>query len=220
MLGKHRQFGTCLAGLILACAAGAPAQEEAAPGEKLNKVKAAFFFNFLNYTQWPDESMASEEAPLVVAFLEAPRVGAIFKDSTAERKVGRHALAIRFLDAPEGDAPLTESQAQKLKATLADCHAVYVGRSQAPRLASVLGVARHPGLMVVSDAGASAESGAAIELALDREKQRMFFRVNLEAVKTAKLKISSKLLRLAEIVRKSSSMREPASPARRIAQRD
>ena len=70
-------------------------------------------------------------------------------------------------------------------------------RSERERTAQILSNLRGRSVLTVSDIEGFAGLGGMVELFTERSKIRM--RINLEAVKAANLKISSKLLRVAEL---------------------
>jgi hypothetical protein len=85
--------------------------------------------------------------------------------------------------------------AQKAK----DCQILYVSASEEPKFRSILLVTQHDQVLTVSDSPHFVENGGMIQLNL--ENQRVTFNVNLKTVENAGLKISSKLLQIAKVVK-------------------
>ena len=82
---------------------------------------------------------------------------------------------------------------------LGKCHLLFVSASENKRLATILKILRGMPVLAIGDMPNFAHSGGIINLITVRNKVR--FEINVNAAKRAHLKFSSKLLRLAEIVR-------------------
>lgn len=146
-------------------------------------VKAAFLYNFAKFTVWPAKAFADPEAPLRLCLLgKDPFQGAL--DSLAGKTVRKRKLEIYRLTGT------TE---------LGKCHLLFVSSSENKRLATILKILRGMPVLAVGDMPHFAHSGGIINLKTVRNKVR--FEINVAAAKHARLKFSSKLLSLAEIVR-------------------
>ena len=146
-------------------------------------VKAAFLYNFAKFTVWPAEAFADPSTPLRLCLLgKDPFQGAL--DSLAGKTVRKRKLEIHRL---------TKTTA------LGKCHLLFVSASENKRLATILKVLRGMPVLAVGDMPNFAHSGGIINLKTVRNKVR--FEINVNAARRAHLKFSSKLLRLAEIVR-------------------
>ncbi len=146
-------------------------------------VKAAFLYNFAKFTVWPANTFADPSTPLRLCLLgKDPFQGAL--DSLAGKTVRKRKLEIHRLAKTGG---------------LGKCHLLFVSASENKRLATILKVLRGMPVLAVGDMPNFAHSGGIINLKTVRNKVR--FEINIRAAKRAHLKFSSKLLRLAEIVR-------------------
>jgi hypothetical protein len=146
-------------------------------------VKAAFLYNFAKFTVWPAKTFADPSTPLRLCLLgKDPFQGAL--DSLAGKTVRKRKLEIHRLAKTSG---------------LGKCHLLFVSASENKRLATILKVLRGMPVLAVGDMPNFAHSGGIINLKTVRNKVR--FEINITAAKRAHLKFSSKLLRLAEIVR-------------------
>jgi hypothetical protein len=162
---------------LLVAAPGAAAQ----PSEQ--DVKAAFLYHFAQYVEWPASAFASPSAPLVVGVLGAADAMPAVEGAVRGKSVQGRAIVVRRLSAP-GDA--------------LGCHVVFVPASEASRAPGLFkAVGRRP-VLTVGEADGFAHSGGNIELVV--ADGRVAFRVNPAAATRAGLTVSSKLLRLAEIV--------------------
>lgn len=163
-----------LAGLALLLPASASAQLE-------HEVKGAFLFKFLSYVEWPPESLDGPHDPLVVGVLGDEDVRASLQEIVQGRQAQGRPVEVRRLR--DGDSP-------------AGMHMVFVGRSEAQALPRLTG---QQGVLVVSDSADALARGAMINLLLVENRVR--FEVSPQAAERSGLRISSRLLSLAQFVK-------------------
>ena len=172
---RPRRFATCLAGAWLCLGAMRTGGVELAEYE----VKAAFIYNFAKFTEWPRES-AKENFHFCVLghdpFGEA-------LDGLAEKTVRDRPIAVgRGIDAAEAKS----------------CDVLFVHEAGGEsRNSTVKRLAGLP-ILTIGDQPGFAQGGGMIEMVM--VDNRVQFEVNLDAVRSAKLKISSQLLKLARKV--------------------
>jgi hypothetical protein len=145
-------------------------------------LKAAFLFNFAKFTEWP---ALAPDAPVRVCVIGDALVAAALADALRGQSIDRHEL--QAIDLP-ADGPARS------------CHVLFVGSGDANRLGAVIGGAAVP-VLTVSDAARFAESGGMVELFVD--SGRMKFAINVDAVQRSRIRLSSRLLGLARIVRET-----------------
>ncbi len=146
-------------------------------------VKAVFLFNFAQFVDWPAEAFAGPQAPLVIGVLgEDPFEGFLDQTVAGERFGGRPFQVRRYQSVDE----------------IKTCHILFINRSEGDRPEEILAGLKHRPLLTVSDADGFAQRGGMIRFVTDRSRIRL--QLNLEAAEAAHLTISSKLLRVAEIV--------------------
>lgn len=145
------------------------------------ELKAAFLLNFARFTTWPD---LPASAPLTLCVFGDDRVvGALAEAVRGRTAEGRSLSAVR---APGG-------------AEVHACQLLFLSAAAFPAAQSTLDSARGLPILTVSDAERFAQSTGMIELSVRGD--RMQFAINVAAVERAKLRISSRLLALATIVR-------------------
>lgn len=151
------------------------------------QVKAAFLFNFSQFVDWPAEAFPSSDTPLVIGVLGEDPFGSFLDQIVAnERFRGRPFQVRRYATVDE----------------ITTCHILFINRSAGDRPEVILaGLKRRP-IVTVSDADGFAQHGGMIRFVTDRNRIRL--EINLAAVDAAHLTISSKLLRVAEIIRPRS----------------
>jgi hypothetical protein len=143
------------------------------------EVKAAFLFNFVQFVEWPAESLPAGEPFRLCLAVENPFAG-VLERTVAGEQAAAHPIGVELLPA---DAPP------------AKCQVLFVPRSQASRTAAIL---RNVGTLPVLTVGESPrfiESGGLVNFVVEGGHVR--FDVNPEAAAARGLRISSKLLRVA-----------------------
>lgn len=174
-------FGAALLLLLLFGYSGAAAGEPT-PSREF-RIKAAFLYNFAQFVEWPEESFESAESPLIIAVLGLDPFGPFLDDLVrGERANGRPLVVQRF--------PTMED--------LGKCHVLFVSGSEGRQIERLAERLRSESVLTVCDWEEYARKGAIVWFVMERNRVRL--RINLDAAKTARLTISSKLLRSAEMV--------------------
>lgn len=153
------------------------------PGDELARVKAVYLYHFATFTEWPEnaEPAASKEIRLCV-------VGSGAVEAHVRRLDGKElegGRLLRIVTMRREDMPNY-------------CQMVFIGEPAQLGPDSARSLRREGPLLSISDQAGFAQNGGMIEMFLRDDKVRM--RINLGAVRSAGLHLSSKLLRLAEIV--------------------
>ncbi|HEY7641001.1 MAG TPA: YfiR family protein [Steroidobacteraceae bacterium] len=177
---RTRRCAVVLAAL-LALAAAVPGRAQAPPTEY--EVKAVFLFNFSQFVDWPAASFADDRSPLVIGVLGSDPFGATLDEIVRGETVNGRALEVRRFPSVE---------------QLATCHILFIDRSQDAQLEAILTALQGRSVLTVGDFAGFAQRGGMIRFVTVGNKIRL--RINLGAAQQAKLAISSKLLRPAEIV--------------------
>jgi len=155
----------------------------AAIAETEDQVKAAFLFNFARYVEWPEASFASETSAIRLCILGAGDFEQVLSQTVSGRAVGRRPVEVAA--APGLDAAV-------------DCHLLYIDDGAVAPAAGVAARIGGRAVFTISEqAGFAAEGGIANFILVD---SKVRFEINPTAARTAGLKISSSLLRLAKIV--------------------
>jgi hypothetical protein len=158
-------------------------------------VKAAFIFNFAKFTEWPADAFADAASPLRVCVLDQDPFGDVLK-AIEGRNIGDRKIAI---------ARMSRMQ------NVGHCHLLFTGRSERERLAQILDdIGDHP-VLTVTDAPKFASDAGIINFKVVGGKVR--FAINLGAAERARLKLSSRLLSLAEITESAAIHKVSFGPA-------
>ena len=161
-----------LFGAMKVCAQTAPQPEY--------QVKAVFLFNFAQFVTWP--SQQPSDAPFVIGILGDDPFGSYLDETVRGEKVNNRSLTI---------------QRFRRNAEARNCNILFIGQSERDRVAQILSSRKGRSVLTVSDIDGFADLGGMIQFFTEKNKIRM--RINLDAVKAGNLKISSKLLRVAEV---------------------
>lgn len=176
---------TALALLSAAGATAAPAPGAPAAPAVEYQVKAVFLYNFTQFVDWPAEAFAKPDAPLVIGILGQDPFDKYLDDVVRGEKAGAHPIVVkRFMDIDSA----------------AGCQLLFVGGEESRRPESMLAALKDRNILTVGDSGEFSKRGGMIDFITRQGKIRL--RINVESVRAARLTVSSKLLRLADIVDK------------------
>ncbi len=146
-------------------------------------LKAAFVFNFTRFIEWPQTAPDSTATPFVIAVLGDDPFEQFLEQTVTGESVNDHPIEIHhYRHADE----------------LGKCHILFISSSEESRLDSILRVVGDRSILTVSALSNSAANGVMIGLVKNKHKIKL--QINLDAVNRARLEISSKLLKLAEII--------------------
>jgi hypothetical protein len=146
-----------------------------------HEVKAAYIYRFLSFVEWPADAEPKANAPFVIGVESADDVQSQLEEIAKERRVGAHPLEVRRL--------------RDVK-NVRELQVLFVGQRAAALLPKLRGIR---GLLVVSDADDALNAGATI--ALVRREERVRFSVALDDAEERGLRMSSRMLSVAEYVR-------------------
>ncbi len=184
-----RLLRSLLAGaLALACAWSGSAWAADVDAGKAAKVKAGYLYNFIKFVQWPGRAFAKPDAPVRIAIVGSLQIAGLLKEAVVGETVQGRAL----------DVVSFEKLEQVTTDQLTSFHLVFVADGDRAAQDTAIQILKDKPVLTVSDGDRFARRGGMIELFL--KETRIAMRVNSKAAENSKLEISSKLLRLAEIV--------------------
>jgi hypothetical protein len=171
---------TCAIILGILLSAGALAQQASE-----YQVKAAFLYNFAKFVEWPPQAFKNPSDPIVIAVLGTNPFGDALAAAVAGKTLGGRAFQVREIS--------TAQQA-------AVCQIVFISSSERKRLGALLPGIGNAAVLTVGETDNFAAAGGIINFKIDGGNVRL--QINIEAARKAQLRISAKLLSLAEIVEK------------------
>ena len=160
----------------------AAAPGDTAPVSREYLIKAALLFNFAKFAEWPAASFTNDSAPLRICVIGDDPFGPAL-DSLLGKQVRNRPIAVtRIVD--------VQSTPQ--------CHILFVSDSEQAQVPAILAVIGTRPILTVADMDRFANAGGVV--ALKKNENRSRIEINVGAAKQAGLKLSSKLLRLADTV--------------------
>lgn len=157
------------------------AAQTARPSEY--QVKAVFLYNFAQFVDWPPDAVVDSQAPVVIGVLGENPFGETLDATVRGEHRGTRSFVVRRYQHVED---------------VKGCDILFISRPEGDRPEGVLADLKRRPILTVSDADGFAEHGGMIGFVTDRSRIRL--QINLGAAQAAHLTISSKLLRLAEVI--------------------
>ncbi|HZF01391.1 MAG TPA: YfiR family protein [Methylomirabilota bacterium] len=167
--------------MALAFCVSAPAQER--PTEY--QIKAAFLEKFGKFVEWPDDALANSNSPFVIGVFREDPFQEILEGLAAKDTIQGHAIEVRLV---------------KALPDLKGCNILFIPASEKPQERDVLNAVNGLSILTVGDSDGFCGEGGMIQFII--ENNQVHFAINNEAARATGLKISSKLLILAQPLKK------------------
>ena len=169
-------------GLMLLTASVAQAAE---PAVEEYQVKAAFLFNFAKFIEWPASAFQSADEPICICVFGKNPFGPALEDAVRGNTVGGRGFVVREVSSARQAAP---------------CHILFVESSKQKQVRQLCEELKEFSILTVGDTEGFTANGGVINFKL--KDARVRFEIAVDAAERAKLRISSKLLSLAETTKK------------------
>ncbi|MHC4182693.1 MAG: YfiR family protein [Planctomycetota bacterium] len=180
MIGKIcRLIASVFLIILLIWAQYSDAESTASP-EHL--IKAAFVYKFAKFVEWPSNVFEDVTDPLTLCMLGEDPMGDALKFIKGKTIKGRQLSVKRIMSVEDSE----------------QCNIIFVSKSEKDPL-TILNKIKNKNILSISDTKGFAHRGGIINLIKIEDMIR--FEINVDAAQRAKLKISSKLLNLAVIIR-------------------
>ena len=160
-------------GVLLAAAAGGQTTDE-------YHVKAAFLYNFAKFVDWPPQTFKNARDPVSICVLGASPFGGSLDEAVAGKSIDGRKFAVRQV------ADMAQAEG---------CQILFITARQKKLPPDVI----MAGVLTVGESDGFASGGGVIGFKLEGGKVRL--EINVGAADQRKLRISSKLLSLAQIVK-------------------
>jgi hypothetical protein len=147
------------------------------------QVKAAFLYNFAKFVDW---RLGPNGAPITFCTFAGDPLSEVLRHSLSGKTINNRPLLTREIPAPK-DAQ--------------NCQVVFINGDNTKQLLTTINSMPGAGTLTIGDSDQFAVWGGMIQLIKGSNKFR--FAINVDAVNRNGLRISSKLLRLAEVIRES-----------------
>ena len=176
-----RNLALRLAFVALAVTLHADAQESVTDEYQ---VKAAFLYNFAKFVDWPVGS-PGRPGSIAICVFGQNSFGRVLEDTVSGKTVDGKTFMVRRV---------SDGKAAAL------CQILFVSSSERMRLGTILGDLRTSHVLTVGETESFIDEGGIVNLKLDGGKIQI--QININAADQAGVRISSKLLGLAQIIRK------------------
>ena len=160
-----------------------PAPAASAPSLREHQIKAAALYNVIAFTGWPATSFGAPDAPLVLGMFGEGPIASLLGDFVENESHHGRRIILKPV------ATLAEARS---------CHVLFVARSEHDRWRSISSQFARLPILTVSDAENFARQGGVVQFGIERNKLRLT--VNLGVARGSGLTVSSKVLRLAEVL--------------------
>lgn len=163
--------------LIILCSFGLPISHPVAKADNMleYQVKAAFIYNFIAFTQWPENT-----DPVINLCLYGVDYFGQEIDKLQNRAVGTQSIKVMHINSIN---------------QLQQCQVIFFSKSTDSALASIVNSLQNRPILTLADTPNAISRGIIINMNLINEK--IVFEINLANARKSGLDISSKLLQLA-----------------------
>jgi len=155
----------------------------APPASREYQVKAAFVYNFVKFVEWPAKAFYDDQSAIILAIVGDDPFGTAIETIKGKKAKGKSLVINSFAKIEDVDK----------------CHILFISRSEERHLDSILARVRNRHVLTIGDMEDFAQRGGIIHFVTSGN--RIGFKINVDAAERAGLKISSRLLKLADIVR-------------------
>ncbi len=143
------------------------------------EVKTAFIFNFANFVQWPPEALQTDE--FRVGIVSSDAIGDYLETTLSGKSVLNLPVVVKRITDP---------------ADLRNCHLLFLTGKDS-RIRDILADLEGVPVLTVGESPKFNDLGGGIQFFIQDNKVR--FGINLEAAQKSNLRVSSKLLRVAQM---------------------
>jgi hypothetical protein len=148
------------------------------------EVKAAFLYNFAKFVEWPGQTFRSDKDSLKICVLGEDPFGSALRDTVSGKSLAGRSFAVTDIT-DVAEAP--------------GCHILFISSSERKHLKSILAGHRMLGILTVGESEGFCAQGGVVNFKLDGG--RVGFEINVDAAAQANLRVSAKVLSLAQIVK-------------------
>lgn len=163
--------------LVMPCIVGMPrgfAQDVTEPA-----LKAAFIYNFVRFTEWPDALAAGD--PFVMCVLGDAAVGDALEQTVRGREIAGHSIVVSRTATAGPKQP---------------CHVLYVSGAMTRQRVELINGLRDAPVLTIGDMDGFNDLGGIVQFFFEHGKLR--FSIKRESATRAGLQISARLLMLSQ----------------------
>ncbi len=148
-------------------------------------LKAAFLERFSRFVEWPGQSAVNDPGkPFIIGVIGKNPFGSLLEHIYMKRNGENKKIKIKYF--------LNEDE-------ISECHLLFICGSEAETLPVIISKIQNRNILTVSDTPGFAREG--VHINMYRDKTRIRFEINPNALKKSGLHMSHLLLRMARIVK-------------------
>ena len=151
------------------------------------QVKSLILVSLPKYVDWPSDAFANANTPIMIGVLGDSKFGAELAKTVEGQNVVGRPIIVRQIQTPEDSDK---------------CHILFIGSSEKTHLADILGRIKAKPVLTVGETDQFLDQGGVINFVKKEGKIRL--EINMDAARLANLQISSRLLRVADVVKGKS----------------
>lgn len=144
------------------------------------KIKAAYLYNFLRFVEWPVNQKSTSD---ICIYGVNKEYKSVFSSMATLSKQGKK-LTIKFFEKDNEFQPLT------------DCQIIFITSEANSKTKNILDHLKNNQILTIGESDDFINQGGMINFI--RVGNKIRFEINVDAIEQAELKISSKVLRIAE----------------------
>lgn len=146
------------------------------------QVKAVFLFNFSHFITWPNHSFEDQYSTFIIGIIGDDPFGPFIEAAVEGERIGTHVIRVQRY-----------SSISEIK----NCHILYIGTKDPEQIKKILHEVSGRNILTVGDTPNFARWGGMIRFYTEQNKIRL--QINNTIARAEGLKISSKLLRVAQV---------------------
>lgn len=148
-------------------------------------VKAAFIYNFIQFAEWPADSFSDASSPFVIGVIGSDPFDHALEAAIEGKSVGGHPMVVKQLNSVQ---------------EIDQCRLLFVPAAQDDQLANIFNRVAEQPILTVGESDNFPWAGGVIRFYMDENK--VHFEISPEAASKARIRLSSKLMKLAKIFKR------------------
>ncbi len=147
-----------------------------------DQIKAAFLFNFTKFVEWPPESFADANSPILLGIVGNDLVARLLTEVAAGKSVSGRAVTVK---------QFSEGQSIRL------CQIIFISSPDEKYAQQILRTLRETSVLTVGEKPGFLQAGGIINFFTDENKVKL--EISLDAAARARIKISAKVIAVARL---------------------
>jgi len=151
------------------------------------QIKAVLLFNLTRFVDWPDSTFTAPDAPLVIGVVGRDPFGDALDEAVRGEEVNGHKIVV---------------QRYPTASSIGPCQILFISANERRQLSLILAGLKHKPVLTVSELPGFATSSGGMIRFYTGGQNKVRLQINLAQARQERLKLSSKLLEVAEVVEK------------------